>query len=125
MKKTTKKSTSKKEPTGEFEASILRGLKEAVAHSKGELSGLRVTERRLTAKTATAKRAPKYKPADIKKLRSSLHLSQPVLAEALNVKVETLRAWEQGVKSPSGPALRLLQWAQQNPDLVLSQIQTR
>ena len=49
-----------------------------------------------------------YTKADLKALRERLHVSQPVLATYLNVTKPTVAQWEQGVKKPRGPALKLL-----------------
>ncbi len=51
---------------------------------------------------------PAYTSAQIRKLRISLKISQPVLAGVLNTSVSTVRQWEQGEKKPSGPSLKLL-----------------
>ncbi|MFT4178675.1 MAG: DNA-binding transcriptional regulator [Thermomonas sp.] len=51
---------------------------------------------------------PAYTSAQIRKLRASLNISQPVLAAVLNTSVSTVRQWEQGEKKPSGPSLKLL-----------------
>lgn len=51
---------------------------------------------------------PEYSSAQIRALRTSLHLSQPVFAGVLNTSVSTVRSWEQGDKKPSGPSLKLL-----------------
>lgn len=55
----------------------------------------------LTAPTAFA-------PADIKHLRESHHVSQPVFARYLNTSESTVEKWEAGTKKPSGLALKLL-----------------
>jgi len=47
----------------------------------------------------------------LKALRERLHVSQPVLAMYLGVTKSTVAQWEQGVKKPRGPALRLLNLA--------------
>lgn len=46
--------------------------------------------------------------SDIKRLRESLHVSQPVFALHLHTSPSTIRKWEQGETRPSGPALKLL-----------------
>ena len=51
---------------------------------------------------------PEYSSAQIRALRTSLQLSQPVFAGVLNTSVSTVRSWEQGEKKPSGPSLKLL-----------------
>jgi putative transcriptional regulator len=108
-----------------FGERIIAGLTEAVAIERGEAVPAKVTRRRVTAREATAHAAPTYSKTRIRQFRSSLGLSQPVLAQALNISPATLRAWEIGQKRPSGAALRLLEWATQHPELVLSQVQAR
>lgn len=44
----------------------------------------------------------------IKSLRISYKLSQPVFAAYLNISPSTVRQWENGDKEPSGPSLKLL-----------------
>jgi len=44
----------------------------------------------------------------IKVLRVSNKLSQPVFAAYLNLSPSTIRQWENGDKEPSGPSLKLL-----------------
>ena len=51
---------------------------------------------------------PVYSAAKIRKLRTSLNISQTVLASVLNTSVSTVRKWEQGEKHPGGPSLKLL-----------------
>ncbi|MFJ4386312.1 helix-turn-helix domain-containing protein [Pseudomonas sp. NPDC089408] len=45
---------------------------------------------------------------DIRRLREALNFSQPVFAMHLHTSASTVRKWEQGETSPSGPALKLL-----------------
>ena len=49
-----------------------------------------------------------FSAADIKHLRQSLKVSQPVFAHHLHTTPSTVRKWEQGETKPSGPALKLL-----------------
>ena len=49
-----------------------------------------------------------FAPADIKHLRESHHVSQPVFARYLNTSESTVEKWEAGTKKPSGLALKLL-----------------
>ena len=51
---------------------------------------------------------PPFDAARIRALRERLNLSQAVLATVLNTSASTVRKWEQGDKSPSGPSLKLL-----------------
>lgn len=47
-------------------------------------------------------------PEEIKELRGKYGVSQSVFARYLNVQAVTVKKWEQGANSPSGPALKLL-----------------
>ncbi len=60
-----------------------------------------------------------YRPADIKKIRNKLGKSQPQFALMIGVSVATLRNWEQGRRTPEGPARALLRVAAKNPDAVV------
>ncbi len=51
---------------------------------------------------------PIFEPEEIKALRESNHVSQPVFARYLNTSESTVQKWESGAKRPSGPALKLL-----------------
>lgn len=82
---------------------LLQSLEEAAAMERGELEG-RETVRKFS------KPAPKWSKIQIKKLREEVfHMSQPVFASLLNVKPATVRAWEQGQRTPDGAAARLLE----------------
>lgn len=47
-------------------------------------------------------------PEEIRQIRESQHMSQPVFARHLNVSKNMVSDWERGVKKPGGPALLLL-----------------
>ena len=49
-----------------------------------------------------------YSAYDIKRLRLKEKASQAVFAAYLNTSVSTVQKWEVGEKTPSGPALKLL-----------------
>ena len=52
---------------------------------------------------------------DIAALRRFAGLTQEEFAEALSISVHTLRNWEQGRRTPEGPALALLRVAARHP----------
>jgi putative transcriptional regulator len=52
--------------------------------------------------------APILQPEEIRAIRESERVSQPVFARYLNVSKNLVSEWERGVKRPGGPALRLL-----------------
>jgi putative transcriptional regulator len=49
-----------------------------------------------------------FKPQEIKAIRETNHVSQPVFARYLNTSESTVQKWESGAKKPSGMALKLL-----------------
>ncbi|ANL49388.1 toxin-antitoxin system antitoxin HigA protein (plasmid) [Rhizobium phaseoli] len=61
-----------------------------------------------------------FDPAEIKALRESNHVSQPVFARYLNTSESTVQKWESGAKRPSGIALKLLSIVQKHGLQVLS-----
>lgn len=50
----------------------------------------------------------KLSAAQIKRLRQRNRASQAVFAAYLNTSPSTVRQWEQGLKKPNGPSLKLL-----------------
>ena len=50
----------------------------------------------------------RFTAQDIRAIRAANRVSQPVFAKYMNVGASTVSQWEQGKKSPSGSALRLL-----------------
>lgn len=74
----------------------------------------------LTTRMVTAPQAPKpLRPVEVLRLRKKLNVSQAVFAAMLNASVQTVRAWEQGLKQPSGPSLRLLEVARNHPEALV------
>jgi putative transcriptional regulator len=51
---------------------------------------------------------PEIRPHEIKRIRESQRVSQPVFARYLNTSESTVEKWETGAKKPSGMALKLL-----------------
>ena len=83
-------------------AEILEGLVEIKKFKAGALK-LRTTEL--------------SEPSDPKVIRSKLNLSQSAFAGLLGVSMRTLQDWEQGRRSPLGPAVALLRIAEQHPEV--------
>lgn len=67
---------------------------------------------------AKPSRVTAFKPAEVRKVRASLGQSQQEFALMIGVSVATLRNWEQGRRTPDGPALALLRVAAKNPRAV-------
>jgi len=80
----------------ELEAS----LKEAVEIKKGRKAPSRVT---------------RHEVADVKALRTNLHVSQAEFAEAMGTSVDTIKSWETRRRNPTGLAAKVLATLQDNP----------
>jgi putative transcriptional regulator len=80
--------------------SIKQGMQEAIAHSLGEQGEVKV-----------------YCPrqVDVKAVRNKTGLSQDRFAATFGISVATLRHWERGDRKPHGPALVLLNAADNDP----------
>ena len=59
---------------------------------------------------------------DVVALRRFAGLTQEAFANALGISVHTLRNWEQGRRSPDGPALALLRIAARHPRVLRENI---
>jgi putative transcriptional regulator len=55
---------------------------------------------------------------DVKSIREQYQLSQSQFASLLGISIKTLQNWEQGRRSPRGPARVLLQVAAKHPEAV-------
>jgi len=56
--------------------------------------------------------------SDVVALRRFVGLSQGAFSRALGISVHTLRNWEQGRRTPEGPALALLRIAARHPRIL-------
>ena len=68
---------------------LIEGMKEAVAHAKGEATGAKVHVVELP---------------DVRAIREHLHMSQSEFAEAYRIPLATLKGWEQGRRAPDATA---------------------
>jgi putative transcriptional regulator len=64
-------------------------------------------------------RTAAFQPTDVKAVRTRVGASQTEFALMIGVSVATLRNWEQGRRTPEGPALALLRVAAKNPKAVV------
>ncbi|MFQ5592966.1 MAG: helix-turn-helix domain-containing protein [Anaerolineae bacterium] len=55
---------------------------------------------------------------DVKRIRTNYNLTQTEFASLLGISVKTLRNWEQGRRTPRGPARVLLLIAESHPEAV-------
>jgi putative transcriptional regulator len=85
-------------------------LSESIHHSASALFEVgaidKTTMREFDESCLTA--PPALEPKQIKRLRTSHKISQPVFARYLNTSESTVEKWETGAKKPSGAALKLL-----------------
>ena len=83
---------------------ISAGLDDAIKHARGEKSKVIV-----------------HKPEtiDVKAIREKTGLSQQSFCAAFGVSLGTLRHWEQGLRSPRGPARVLLKVVDRDPEAVI------
>jgi putative transcriptional regulator len=102
---------------------LLGSAQEAVQIERGEAEPARIT--RYTAAGTEVEPPPRYVSERIKEIRDDMALSQSVFAAALNVSPDTVRAWEQGKRHPDGPTLRLLEVAEQHPEVLLKKVRPR
>lgn len=66
-----------------------------------------------------------FRPTDVQAVRAKLGASQSEFALMIGVSVATLRNWEQGRRTPDGPALALLRVAARNPAAVAQALHGR
>jgi putative transcriptional regulator len=83
----------------------LRGLKEALAFTKGELQGARVYK-------------VKVERIDVRAVRQHLGLTQQAFARDFGFSLSAVRHWEQGKRHPEKSAEILLRLIATHPDLV-------
>jgi putative transcriptional regulator len=84
---------------------IQEGLQAAIEHAKGNNSKVIL-----------------HKPhsIDVKILRTKMNMTQQQFCAMFGIALGTLRHWEQGDRSPKGPALVLLNVVEKNPQAVMA-----
>ena len=86
-------------------ASIIKGLEQAIAWSRGENTNVRVT-------------LVHVPDVDVREVRSKMGLSQAQFATKFGFPPATLRNWEQGRSRPDAPTRVLLAVIAKHPDAV-------
>ena len=94
-------------------AELKAGAEEALAHVQGKTITLRMRS------VLRRQRPSAFTPMRIRSIRKRLNVSQPVFAELLYVSKTTACKWEQGLRNPSGSALRLLEIAEKRPEVLV------
>jgi putative transcriptional regulator len=83
---------------------IVQGLREAAAHARGDkVPGVKLHVPR---------------EVDVSAIRRRTGLSQAAFSQRIGVSAATLRNWEQGRRTPEGPARVLLALLARNPRIV-------
>lgn len=62
--------------------------------------------------------------SDIAALRRFVRLTQEQFAQAMGISVHTLRNWEQGRRTPDGPAIALLRIAAKHPRIIRENLES-
>ncbi len=93
---------------GKAFSEISAGLTDAIQHVKGESTG--VVEHKPEA-------------VNVKAIREKTGMSQEKFCVTFGISLGTLRHWEQGLRSPRGPARVLLKVMQYNPNAIIEAIQ--
>lgn len=70
-------------------------------------------------------RAYEVESPDVQAIREAYGLSQSEFAALLGISVDTVQNWEQGRRSPAGPAKVLLQIVAKHPDAVWDVVRPR
>jgi putative transcriptional regulator len=108
-----RKKTKKTYMSDDTFSELMESAEQAVAYERGARKGYRVTR-------IAAPQAPQpLSSEEIARIRKRLHYSQSVFARALNVSPKTVQAWEQGARTPSDAALKLLTIAKRHPEVLL------
>ncbi len=84
---------------------IQEGLQAAIEHAKGNNSKV------ILLKPHTV---------NVKELRIKMDMTQQQFCAMFGIALGTLRHWEQGDRSPKGPALVLLNVVEKNPQAVMA-----
>ena len=86
---------------------ISAGLNDAIAHAKGE-------EARVVIHTPDV--------LNVRAIREKTGMSQQHFCATFGISLGTLRHWEQGLRTPRGPARVLLKVVQKNPQAVIQAV---
>jgi len=81
--------------------------------------GQEIIEGLRAVKRGKGKRYTVKLPKDVRAIRVKVGLSQSAFAALLGVSPRTLQEWEQGRRTPTGPAFALLRVAERHPRALL------
>jgi len=103
------KQSKKKESVGSRIGARLKGFAEALKREE------RISERFVVKRMELNLEPTVYEATSVQKTRKLLEMSQSVFAKFLGVSVNTVRAWEQGINTPSGMACRFMDELRHDP----------
>ena len=83
-----------------FGNDLIESLTDALAHARGDKSGVRVQT---------------VEVPDVRAIRRALHMSQQEFAATYRIPLPTLKGWEQGRRHPDAPAAAYLQAIAKRP----------
>src|SRR5271166_3306185 len=91
---------------------LKQALSDALNYEQGKNPGLRVSQLPPPPKPLT--------PGQIRAIRQSFNVSQAGFARIINVSVNAVESWEQGVRRPREATLKLLAVADKHPEVLLA-----
>lgn len=103
----------------DLERSLITALEQALAFERGELQ-LRTRTLEIPERSAEIQAPPAFDGERVRAVRAKLALSPQKFATTLNVSPQTVKAWERGARRPEGPTLRLLEIAEEHPEVLLA-----
>jgi putative transcriptional regulator len=98
--------------------------KERIERDKNRDIGAELLKAVQQMKAGTAARITAVQLNTASEARLKVGLSQTQFASALGVSIRTLQEWEQGRRTPSGAAQRLLNIAARHPEVLIEELAT-
>jgi putative transcriptional regulator len=116
MAKAQKAKVSKSNYMSDEAFADLKGaFEDTLDYERGKRKDLPVTR-------VAVPRPPKpMSSGEIIRVRQKLNCSQSVFAMLLNISPRTVQVWEQGARTPSDAALKLLNIAKKHPEVLLDE----
>jgi len=114
---------------------VLRGESNSPVKNPFRVARIAVTARRFTQpkvclcifqRAAKPSRVARVESVpSVRRIRTRLKLSQAEFALVIGVPKKTVQNWEQGIRTPEGPARALLRVAAKRPDAILEALHPR
>ena len=91
---------------------LKQALSDALDYEQGKKTTLRASQLPPPPKSLT--------PGQIRAIRQSFNVSQAGFARIINVSLNAVESWEQGVRRPREATLKLLAVAEKHPEVLLA-----